>query len=143
MQGQSRGFCKDLLPLADVVTIAALTDKLLTISEKVLSFLSWVLYKTKKTYTGRFFTGSALKVLSMELVPLNREKNDWFSHKSTKKADEPGSSKRRNPFNISPSSFLKIAKKKLKPHPFKQRKHQSFLYWVEPVPYLELLGRNQ
>ena len=95
---------KDLLPLTDVVTIAALTDKLLTISEKVLSFLSWVLYKTKKTYTGRFFTGSALKVLSMELVPLNREKNDWFSHKSTKKADEPGSSKRRNPFNISSRS---------------------------------------
>ena len=76
---------KDLPPLADVVTIAALTDKLLTISEKVLSFLSWVLYKTKKTYTGRFFTGSALKVLSMELVPLNREKMTGSAIKARKK----------------------------------------------------------
>ena len=32
---------------------------------------------------------------------------------SVRKADEPGSSSRRNPFNISPSSFFKIAKKKL------------------------------
>ena len=31
---------KDLPPLADVVTIATLTDKLLTVSGKVLSFLS-------------------------------------------------------------------------------------------------------
>lgn len=32
---------------------------------------------------------------------------------STRRADEPGSSKRRNHLNISPSSFLKIANKKL------------------------------
>ena len=31
---------------------------------------------------------------------------------STRRADEPGSSKQRNPFNILPSIFLKIAKKK-------------------------------
>ena len=44
---------------------------------------------------------------------------------SERRADEPGSSTRRNPFNISPSSFWKIAKKKLKLHPFKLRKHQK------------------
>ena len=38
---------------------------------------------------------------------------------NARKADEVGSSKRRNPFNISPSSFLKIAKKKLGLHAFK------------------------
>ena len=44
---------------------------------------------------------------------------------STRRADEPGSSARRNPFNISHSSFHKIAKKKLNLHPFRQRKNQK------------------
>ena len=44
---------------------------------------------------------------------------------SARKADEVGSSGRRNPFNISPSSFHKIAKKKLGLHAFKLRKNQK------------------
>ena len=42
---------------------------------------------------------------------------------STRRAEEPGSSTRRNPFNISGSSFYGITKKKLKLHAFNQRKH--------------------
>ena len=41
---------------------------------------------------------------------------------SARKADEVGSSGRRNPSNISPSSFHKIAEKKLGLHAFKLRK---------------------
>ena len=44
---------------------------------------------------------------------------------SARKADEVGSSGRRNPFNISPSSFHKIAKKKLGLHAFELRKNQK------------------
>ena len=44
---------------------------------------------------------------------------------SARKADQAGCSSRRNPFNISPSSFFKIAKKKLGLHAFKLRKHQK------------------
>ena len=38
---------------------------------------------TGALYTGWFFTGPALKVLCMELVPSNKE-IDWFRHKSAK-----------------------------------------------------------
>ena len=44
---------------------------------------------------------------------------------SARKADEVGSSARRNPFPISRSSFIKIAKKKLHLHAFKLRRHQK------------------
>ena len=44
---------------------------------------------------------------------------------SARKADEVGSSVRRNPFPISRSSFIKIAKKKLHLHAFKLRRHQK------------------
>ena len=43
---------------------------------------------------------------------------------SARKADEVGYSSRRNPFNISQSSFIKIAKKKLCLHAFKLKRHQ-------------------
>ena len=43
---------------------------------------------------------------------------------SARSADEPGSSTRRNPCNISPTSFFEIVKKKLHLHAFKLRKHQ-------------------
>jgi len=44
---------------------------------------------------------------------------------SARKPDEVGCSVRRNPFNISPSSFHKIAKKKLGLHAYKLRKNQK------------------
>ena len=47
---------------------------------------------------------------------------------SARKLDEVGCSVRRNPFNISPSSFHKIAKKKLGLHAYKPRKNQK-LFW--------------
>ena len=59
---------------------------------------------------------------------------------SARKADEVGSSSRRNPFNISPSSFTKIAKKKLGLHAFKLRRHQR-LRRVHKVRRLAFCGR--
>jgi len=61
---------------------------------------------------------------------------------SERRADEPGSSTRRNPFNISPSSFWKIAKKKLKLHPFKLRKHQKLRRGID-VRRLDDLNDNK
>ena len=42
---------------------------------------------------GVFFTGPALKVLSMELVPPNKE-IDWFSHKNSKYGTGPAQEKK-------------------------------------------------
>ena len=48
---------------------------------------------TGALYTGCFFTGPALKVLCMELVPSNKE-IDWFRHKSSKYGTSPTQEKK-------------------------------------------------
>ena len=47
----------------------------------------------KYLWTGYFFTGPALKDLSMELVPPNKE-IDWFCHKSSKYGTGPTQEKK-------------------------------------------------
>ena len=64
-----------------------------------------------------FFTGPALKVLSMELVPPNREKMTGSAIKTREKLMSLAPQNEETLFKISTSSFLQIAKKKLKPHP--------------------------
>ena len=53
----------------------------------------------------------------MKLVPPNREKMTGSAIKTREKLMSLAPQNEETPFKISPSSFLKIAKKKLKPHP--------------------------